>query len=254
MTSANIALQPGGDTQEIGGATEHPVTYGYDGLRFNNAINNPDYVAFFDHFLGDTLSAEWDTDVSTGATVAVLSAANGTVRFDTAATDNGHATLALGLHWTTGSDFLIAEARFASATTTVTRAIEVGISDAVSETNGLAFSSHDATPVAVATDAVVFGFNTDDTMTAWSAISVNDGGTPQQTDTAIALTADTFQKLRIVVNQTGDAIFYIDGTEVARHLLAVNTAVLVSPWVTLKTLAATTAVADVDYQGILIPS
>lgn len=247
--NVNIAINQGGDEFVLGSLTPVKTVHNWQDLRRALALASPDYIAFFDDFIGDVLSDEWDEDISTGATVAINAQAGGVVRLTTDTDDNDHATLALGLHWTAGVA-LYFEARVKSVTDTLVRAVEVGVSDALLETNGIAFSSHDATPVDVATDAAVFGWNTDESMTAFSALSVKAGGTPQYTDTGVAL-ATTYTKLGILIDTDGTAYFYANDVLVATHSAAIATTAVLTPWITLKSLSGAAKSIDVDYVLII---
>lgn len=251
MSNANIGFPQGADTLQTGSYDGFEIDHDYKAVRA--ALMNggsPDHVGFFDDFLGDAIDSRWDEDLATGATIAVNSQAGGVIRFSTDTDDDDHATLALGLHWLVSRGLTFFEARVTSVSALTLRAIEVGVSDAVSESNGLAFSSHDATPVAVATNAAVFGYNTDESMTAWSALSVNAGGTPQYTNTGTALVAGTFQRLGLLIDAAGNVRFYINGELVATHDLGVATTSLFTPWITLKSLSGAIKSIDVDYVNI----
>lgn len=244
--NVNIGIDQGGDTFRIGAAAGRETPHNYEGLRRSLMANDPDFLCVVDHFLGAAVNTRWATDLSTGATVAINDQETGVVRLSTDDTDDDHATLALGLHFLVSKGWTFFEARIKSVTAITARALEFGLSDALSETNGLAFSSHDATPVDVATDAAVFGYNTDESMTTFSALSVKAGGTPQYTLLAGA-PSTSFIKLGVLIDSAGNAYFYVNGVLVATHLLAVATTALLTPWITLKSLSGAIKEIDVDY-------
>ncbi len=233
----------------IGAKAGRPSIHNWEGLRWSLMLNNPEYLAWFDDFLGDTVNATWQTNLSTGATAAINAQTPGVVRLTTDTDDNDFATLALGLNFTVSKGWTFFEARVASVTAITLRAIEVGLSDALSETAGLAFSNHSAAGVVdVADNAAIFGYDTDASMTAWAVNTVNAG-----TPAATALTAapgTTFQKLGIAVNSDGDAYFFVDGTLVATHLLAVATTAILTPWISLVSLSGATKSIDIDYVAV----
>lgn len=256
--NTNIATRIGGDVQEYGGPAGRMTPHEWEAIRavLSNG-GSREYVGLFDDFLGDAIASAWDEDLASGSAVAIQAAANGTIRLSTDDTDNDHVTLALGLHWLVSKGYTIFEARVACSAAITLRAVEVGLSDAVSETAGLAFSSHDATPVDVAANAAVFAINSDESIATWSLLSVNGGGTPQRSDSAVAPVAGTFQGFRIVVDEAGNVEFYIDadGDEedyvlVGRHELAVATTALLTPWISMKSLSGAIKLLDVDYVGI----
>ena len=249
MVNSNIAFKQGADALQIGFRDgSDPLEIQWYDLRDALRLNSPSYVGYFDHFLGDLLRDEWATDLSTGATIATGSLEGGQAVFTLDTDDNDHATLALGLHWLVSNGGMFLEVAVKQITAITVRAVEVGFSDALSETNGLAFSGF-ATPTAVATDAAVFHYNTDDSMTTWGAISVNGGGTPQAT-TLTGAPSTSFSKLKLMVDSAGVAKFFVDGTLEATHSAAVATTGLLTPWITLKSLSAAAKVMHVDYVSV----
>jgi hypothetical protein len=251
MANTNIAGLQGGDTLRVGDKTPYVTDHDYEDLRVALTANgSPNHIGFFDDFLGGTLRDEWQTDIEGSGTIAVNAGLGGTVRITTDATTADRATLALGLHHKPSLGGIWATARIASVTALTTRTIEFGISDAVSETAGLAFSSHDATPVDVATNGAVFGYNAGESMTAWSALAVN-AGTPVYADTGATLTAGTYQVLSLHVNSAGDVRYYVDGVLVATHLLGVLATGTYTLWCSVVTGADEAKVVDLDYAGII---
>lgn len=244
--TTNIAFRQGGDSMLLGGPAGTPTEHDYDALRQSLSLGNGDFISYWDDFFGDLLADEWAPNLSTGATIAVNSQAGGAIRFTTDTDDTDFATLALGLHWLVSSGPTIFEARIKTVTATTLRAVEVGLSDAVSETNGLAFSSHDVTPVDVADNAAVFGWNAAESTTTWSLLSVN-AGTPSQSFAASAALGTTYQTLRIVIAANGEARFYVNGTLLLTRASAVATTALLTPWITLKSQSGATKSIDVDY-------
>lgn len=235
----------------FGAKTGQAVLVDWEDLRWSALTGSPSYVGFFDHFVGDAIDARWDEDISLGATVAINAQQNGVVRLATDTDDDDHATLALGLHWLVSKGWTYFTAGVKSVSAITLRAIEAGVSDAVSETAGLAFSDHSASGVtAVATNAAVFGYDTDASMTTWATNSVNGGGTPVANEITQAPSTTAFQQLSIAINAAGDAFFYVNGTLVATHLLAVATTSVFTPWISLKSLSGAIKTIDVDYVGI----
>lgn len=223
---------------------------GWEDARWGIIANNPAYVTQFDHFNGGTLSTQWLTNLSTGATIAINAQLGGAIRFSTDTDDNDFATLTGQLNWQVQAGWTYFVAKVKSNTAITVRAIEVGISDAVSETNGLAFSNHAVGGVtAVADDAVIFGYDTDASMTTWAVNTVNAAGTPTATDTGVAPTL-TYQTFEIVVDADGNAWFYLDGDFVTLVETAIATTATVTAWVSLKSLSGAIKTIDADYVGI----
>lgn len=250
MTNANIAFPQGGDTLETGGRDGRlPIVHDYTAIRALLAnAGSHEYVGYWDDFLGDLLSAEWQTDLSASVTIAVSAAAGGKITFTTTTTDNDKATLALGLHWLVSSGYTFFEARVKSVTAITLRAIEVGLSDAVSETNGLAFSNHSATPTAVADNAAIFGYDTAASMTTWALNTVN--ATTAASTVITAAPSTSYQRLGLFIDSSGNATFYVDGSVVGTKALAVATTAVLTPWVSLKSLSAAAKSIDCDYVSI----
>ena len=252
MANVNFAGKPGGNEIIIGDAMEVSDEFNFEDLRgvFGNA-GALGSIGFFDDFVGDTFKAELAIDLAASSTSALNQQAGGVMRLTTNALADAHATLALGLHWLASSGPTIFKARIKHVTAITARMVEIGLSDALTETNGQAFTSHDVTPVAVADDAAIFGFNTVDTMTQYSALSVNGGGTPQ-VDLNVETPALTYSDLMIAITADGTAYFY-EGLEpvlVATHNLAVATTALLTPWISITATASTAVVIDVDVMSI----
>lgn len=256
MGNVNIAVLQNADVMRYGGITPVPIDLTYEEIRAGLAPGSIGHVAFVDDFLGDVLNTTWAIDLSTSSTAALNQQQSGAVRLTTHTDDDANATMALGLHWLVSSGPVAFWARVANITAITARAVEIGVSDALTESNGQAFTSHDATPVAVADDAALFGINADDTMAAYAAVSVNGGGTPQQTQSVATPTAAAFDLLGIVIDAAGNAYFYtatpgVVPTLVATHALAVATTALLTPWISITNLTATTArTMDVDLIAI----
>ena len=249
--NVNLAKRQGGDFNEYGYAAGRGLDQHWEGAAAQAAnAGDPTFIGFFDHFLGDSMDGRWATDLSTGAAAAIVAARTGTLQLSTDTDDTDHATLALGLHWLVSRGFTVFEARVACNTAVTLRAVEIGVSDAVSETNGLAFSSHDATPVDVATNAAIFAINSAESVTAWSLLSVNAGGTPQRSTTTLTPVAGTFEKFKIVINAAGDVRFYINDVFLAEHELALATTALLTPWLSLVSLSGAIKLLDVCSVGM----
>ncbi len=236
------------DSLELGEQAQRKTTVDWAEAQsvFQNG-GSINHIGFFDDFLGDILAAEWVNDLAAGATIAPAGTAAGGIAVVTLDTDdNDHATLTMGLHWTVSNGYTVFTARAAQVTAITLRSVEIGVSDANSETNGLAFSAPD-TPTAVADDAAVFTINSDDSLATWNVLTVNGGGTPVQTTLTTAPVAGTYQVFQIVIDSAGNAQFYINGTLEATQALAVATTALLTPWITLKSLSAAAKIQNVDY-------
>lgn len=237
----------------VTGATSgEPNFHQWKNIRWALAQYDPQFIAIHDEFLGDAIADAWDTDDDgASGTIAIQSSTHGIARLTTGGASGNHATLAYGLHWDVSNGDVNFRAYVASATAVASRVIEIGLSDAVSETEGLAFSNHSLASVAsVADDAAVFAFDTGDvTTTNWVACTSRDEATDvvSAVDTGVAPTADEFQLFEIRIRSTGDATFWINGSQVASVSEAVNADSILTPWVSVSTLAASAVSVDVDY-------
>lgn len=257
QANSNLARVQGGsqsanrDGFVTGAMVGQPVFFNWAELQMSWLNNNPDFVSRFDHFTGAAISTAWATNLSTGATIAINAQQNGVIRFSTDTDDDDFATLALGLNFLVSKGWTFFEARVKSVTAITLRGIEVGVSDALSETNGLAFSNHSVTGVtAVADNAAVFGYDTDASMTAWALNTVNATVAAASALDPVTAPALTFQRLGIAINAEGDAFFYLDGELVGSKQSAVATTAVLTPWITLKSLSGAIKSIDVDYIAI----
>lgn len=204
----------------------------------------------FDDFIGDTIDPTYSSAIGTAATITASSGSGVHAALLTTGTTNPDwATLALGLQWPVNATLTLFEARLKLSAVTEVQ-LEVGLSDALSETAGLAFSSHDATPVAVATNAVMFGFHNSaspsEATSFWSKLSVK-ADVATQSFTTTALAADTYVKLSIAVNSAGNIGFYINDVSVGSVEAAVATSAVLTPWISVKTTNTTSKILTVDY-------
>lgn len=221
-------------------------------------LTEVDPVTVFDEFLGATLDTDkWGVDVN--GTAAAVTQPNDTglsvVALNTGTDDDGHATLASDLSFVSSGELLLVEARL-RVDDIADVAIEFGVSDAISETGGQAFTSHDDTPVAVASNAAIFGFLADtvggEVNTNWSALSVN-ADTAARLDTSVAPVAGTFALLQLALALNADtnevdASWFINGSLVASatDVVALDTPLYV--WLSTKTFEAADAkLVEADY-------
>lgn len=258
--NANIALPQQGNTLLLGGGTEIYEEFTYQQLRSALAYAaGPDWWAYWDDFRGAASAAlgrPWRTDLATGATIALSASQTsaGLADFVTDTDENDHATLTGDLVHLVSNGWAFMEARINNVSAITLRAFEVGFSDALSESGGLAFSSHDATPVDVADNAAVFGYNSAESTTNFSLLSVN-AGTPVYANSGVAVpAAATFTRLAIAIGPAGQALFYINGSLIERRASAVATSAVLTPWVTMKSLSAAAKTFQLDWLLAFGPS
>lgn len=233
----------------IGAKSGFPEFYQWQGLQFSHAIGNPLFVAHFDDFVGADATLSRFTLAGASGSQSSQAAAGGVLRLTTGGTNTNFRSATLNLNWLVSNGWTLFEARVASVAAITTRAIEIGLSDATSETNGLAFSDHSyAASVDVATDAAIFAYDTADTENVnFVALSVKNGGTPQGTLTSTPPVAGTYNIFRVGINEDGDAYFWLDGELVATHTSAVQTTALLTPWISVLTRTGSASSIDVDY-------
>lgn len=202
-------------------------------------------VTVFDHFHGDELDSEWSPDAAAGASAGISSVAGEHAAvLDTGATANEWATLARRLIFPASSPLTLFEARV--KVSDISDVIfEVGLSDAISETAGLALSSHDDTPVAVADNAALIAWHAEDTgagevSNAFEITTVNDGTAARNT-TSVAPTADTYFTVAIAVDDNGDIGFFVNGESVGSVEDAIDTSAVLTPWLSISAPEAATA-------------
>lgn len=252
--NVNYAVLQGGDTVRLGAqsglATDHP----WLGVRHALAGGvAPEFIAFGDDFVGDTINATWATDTASGSTALNAGAAGGTVRLTTGSTSNQHYTYALGLHWKPSDGPVVFSARVAQVSATTLRAFEVGLSNALTRTNGRTFTDMTLAGVtsAASADAAVFGWDTGGSLAAYHALSAKNATAQAKATTLVPSTS--FDYLHIAIDTSGNAFFYTGKTPrlAARIANAVTAATLLTPFISITTLSAAAVSMDVDFVSII---
>lgn len=211
-------------------------------------------IGRFDDFIGDTIDPTYATATGTSGTVTASSGSGVHAALLTTSTTSGeYITLALGLQWPANLAVTLFEARLKLNVLTEV-IVECGLSDALSETGGIAFSSHDVTPVAVATNAAMFGWHNAaspaENTTSLSILTVNNNSAAYLATTSHPLVADTYIKLSVVINSQGNAGFYINDVSVGSVEDAVQTSAVLTPWISVKTSNTTSKIVTLDYWRI----
>lgn len=185
-------------------------------------------VDWFDGRAIDTTYAYTSTIVDDGTCALTAGGVHG-VTLTTGATDNDMDFLATGLIFDITQKPEI-ESRIKIADVSAA-AVFFGFSDATSETSPAATIDADSgTLTAVATDAVGFVIDADlGTSTIYCA-SVKTGGTVQYINTGILWADNQTKNLRVALDASGNANFYINGTQEGRILLAVADVPLCAIW------------------------
>ena len=106
-----------------------------------------------------------------------------------------------------------------------------GFSDETSEATPIAtIDAAGATPTAGATDAVGFCIDADHDTSSIYCMSTTDGTTIQEVDTGIDWVDGESKKLRVKLDASGNARFYVDGVEVGYIVSAVSDVPLCAIW------------------------
>lgn len=215
--------------------------------------NNPEYVVWFDDFMGDALDARYAATVGTGTEVIGTTAAiGGNMTLTTGNAGSDSAGQGLGLHWNGDSGFYFI-ARMKTSTRITNVKFEIGVTDALTDDGAVAVK---ATPTFTATDCALFVLDTTDDA---NVTFLSNGGTTDANADAsnFTLANDTFFVVEIVgrgaTDTTGDNVAgYLNGQFVGSG--NITGASPLTPWAYVEDLAqsAATTIA-VDYWGIVGP-
>jgi len=215
-------------------------------------------VRYFDDFLGDVIADQWGVDKGSdgsAANFAVSAAVNGMLRA-TCGAGAGVSMAANGvqlhqsLQWKANMGNLEIEARIKlSAITNI--AVFVGFTDTLSLEMPIHSAASANTITTNATDAVGFFFDTSMTAdTFWLAgVKADTDGT--HVNSTIAPVADTWIRLKIEVDSSGNATGFINGVRVGQVANACTATVAMTPVIAAFTRSAATATVDVDYIDII---
>ena len=220
------------------------------------------HCELFDDFLGVEISPVlFNALAGTGGSPvapaisppATSSAANGVLLFTsgsdataTMATNGSQLTGALsGLVSNGGTVF---EARIGGLSAATAQSICFGLVDVV--TLSAPFTNTTGTTfVKTATNGACFLQDSRGTNKALTAISTNAAAAVQTTTlaNAVNITAATFNTYRIEIDAAGNAVFFIDGVQVASQLLAVATTAVLAPSIGMFASSGTAETMLVDY-------
>ena len=205
-------------------------------------------VKLFDDFLGPAVDETNDwTPVTDGGTSAITILVDGAVLFATGTTDGYREGFTQALNWRASDGGpLIGEFRIKNVTAVTHRALFIGFTDLVSVENPI---ERDAdTYASNAADAVGFMYDTDATNDTWYLCGVANDVDGTAVNTGIVPVADEYQTLRVVVNITGDADFFIDGVYVGTVEDAVTASTALTPIMLIEQRSDTTnRYLKVDY-------
>lgn len=250
----NLAHAQNGQALLTGTQAGIAATHAWRGVQqvLAGGLVAPEFIGFGDDFVGDTVNGTWATDTAGGSS-ALNQQAGGVVRLTTGATSNNYFTLALGLHWKPSDGLVVFAARVAQVTANTLRAVEIGLSDALTRTNGRTFTNMTVAGGAsvAGADAAVFGWDTGGSLAAYHAITARNA-TVQVTPTTLA-PSTSFDYLTVAVDPSGNAYFFTGKTPVLAAYIAnaVTASELLTPFISITTLSAAAVSMDVDFVTIV---
>lgn len=214
-------------------------------------------VNYFDDFLGDVIADQWGVDKGSdggAANFALSAAVNGTI-LATCGAGAGVSYAANGvqlhqaLQWKANAGNLEMEARVKiSAITNIS--LFVGFTDTLSLEMPIHSAASANTLTSNASDAVGFMFDTSMTADTLWCVGVKADTDGTAVSSTIAPVADTFIRLKVELDASGNATFYINGVRVGTMADAVTATVALTPVVGAFTRTAATATVAVDYIDI----
>lgn len=221
------------------------------------AVGSPSHCAIFDDFEGDVIKDQWNytegTDSATSDAAVLAGAAGGVLRMTTGDAGTGLAAdlcqLSSFLNWKAANGDLVAEARVKPSAITNCYMF-FGFTDLITLEAPVESAASGNTLTSNATDAVGFMFDTRMTADNFWAVGVKNDVDPTAVNTNVAPVAAEWVTLRVVVDSLGNALFSINGIEVAYVANAVTPSVALTPTVAVsKTSVAASMTLDVDYVG-----
>jgi len=205
-------------------------------------------VKLFDDFLGPVIDETNDwLPITDGGTSAITLQEDGAVLFASGTTDGYREGFTQALNWhASDGGPLIGEFRVKCVTAITHRALFIGFTDLVTVENPIERDTD--TYASNASDAVGFMYDTDATNETWYLCGVAADVDGTAVNTGIVPVADTYQTLRVVVNITGDAEFFIDGQYVGAVADAVTSTTDLTPIMLIEQRSDTTnRYLNVDY-------
>lgn len=208
-------------------------------------------IHYYDDFLGDTINLDnYIVNADSGGTAFAINAqSNGVIRGTGDGTD-GDITNLIGpvIYRADRGGPLTLEIRARLVTSLADGEWFIGLSDATTDENPITLSTADAVTTN-ASNAVGFAFTGAGTAD-WKMVSVNGDadGSVARANTGGATTPVllTWQTFKLVINQDGDADYYIDGIFQGREDAAVSASTLLNYQVTMQD-GGTTKSMDLDY-------
>ena len=190
---------------------------------------------------------EGDDDIA--APPVVIAANNGLLTLvsgnagDTFAHDGSQ--LSSQLNWIPANGGLSMTARIMPVTGVATVCYNVGFTDTIALEMPITLST--TTLTTNASDAAVFVYDTAATNDFWHIQGVKGNTDTALTNTSVLPVADTYTILRVDIDTSGTASFYIDGVLKGNIANAVTTSVALTPTIAVTARTTSSRVLYVDY-------
>ena len=194
-----------------------------------------------------------DAGTENSGTQAISVLENGVYRLTTGTTADNRVAFATALNYQADNGGpLSAEFRVKSVTAITTRAYFIGFTDVVpSGTLENPIEQSGTTLTSTASNAVGFMYDTASTTDNWYAVGVKADTDAVSVETGVApAAAGTYQTLKVVVNQDGDADFYIDGKWEGRVDNAVTASTSLCAICLVETRTGGASSLDCDYREV----
>lgn len=217
-------------------------------------------AAFFDDFLGDVLADQWNlvegTDAATSDAAILAGGIGGVMRLTTGDAGTGLAAdqvqVTMALQWQASNGGLSAETRVKFSQITDAYFF-FGFTDQAATLEGPVVSAGSANTITTnASDAVGFMFDTRMTTDNLWLVGVKGDIDATAQDSGVAPVAAQYMTLRVDVDASGTAAFFINGLGVGTTMAnAVTAATDLTPVITAsKTATATSMTVDTDYIAV----
>jgi hypothetical protein len=223
-----------------------------------NIAGNPSYekVVVYDDFTGADISAYWTQSDDNGGTVAIGatgaatgagSTAGGSVTITTGGTDDDRGIITGSLNFFATKNAVV-EARVMVDRITAC-SFGVGFTDATTEGNDLQpFSVSGSTVTDTADNGAAIVFDTDATTDYfWVVNSKATTGGGNILGSTYVPVADTYINLRVELDTTGAATYYINGVAVGHKAAAVTATTPLCPYVSAINRAGGALICTIDY-------
>ena len=234
------------------------VVAGENGNQF--ASPSPSTVVWTDDFVGDVLADQWNylegTDTSPTDGAVITAGIGGVLRLTTGdsagtlAADMAQVTGGL-LQWQASNGNLVAQTRVKFNTAVATRYFFFGFTDVVTLEAAIISAGSGDNITTTASDAVGFMYDTRMTTDNIWLVGVAANVDATEQDSLVTPVADTWTVLRVEINASGVAVFFINGLQVGTAMSgAVTPAADLTPTINFGTLSAASVTLDVDYMHI----